>query len=259
MKPSKRCAQALATLSQAGRLPNFGDDDGGRVIVSPCGSVPPASPRPVGRIYSMVSKDSQLFYRRRPARCLDCGSWPCGRAEHPTHYRRSPEADRFRYLSATSAPNATASAALRPTTRFRWMAAIKLNPKALSLGRTCLKPSSSAGMLPNPSTSSPAVITVRPPHPPSLGLRPQIRFWLVRDLVTGDRPTTRDRRGASTTSKSTGTFWRSTTRSFCLQLATIGPNQSSHRTGPQSMAKRNPPSSGASVPKLSCPPNSLCC
>ena len=177
----------------------------------------------------MVVHGLPTLYRRRPARCLDCGSWPCGRAEHPTHYRRSPEADRFRYLSATSAPNATASAALRPTTRFRWMAAIKLNPKALSLGPTCLKPSSSAGMLTESFDLFAGHHNGYAPvihHRWVFGLKNPDSGWsAISSPATG--PPTRDRRGASTTSKSTGTFWRNTTWSFCLQLATIGPNQSS--------------------------------
>jgi hypothetical protein len=58
--------EALATLNQAGRLPNFGDDDGGHVVVSPRPriSAPPHST--VGGIYTMTNSHSQLFIDAGP-------------------------------------------------------------------------------------------------------------------------------------------------------------------------------------------------
>ena len=58
--------EALAILSQAGRLPNFGDDDGGRVIVAPSRVRAPAPTRPVGGIYTMTGWHSQLFIDAGP-------------------------------------------------------------------------------------------------------------------------------------------------------------------------------------------------
>ena len=87
--------EALAALSQAGRPPNFGDDDGGRLIGSPAFSasprprVPaslgprvPGSParplvpspaQPVGGIYSMTGPRTQLFIDAGPQGAFTAG------------------------------------------------------------------------------------------------------------------------------------------------------------------------------------------
>jgi len=69
----EKMSEALAALSQAGRLPNFGDDDGGRVIVSPRLRVSASPPLTVGGIYTMTSADSQLFIDAGPQGVLTAG------------------------------------------------------------------------------------------------------------------------------------------------------------------------------------------
>jgi hypothetical protein len=69
-----RMTEALAALSQAGRPPNFGDDDGGHVIdggraLARAG----LQAGTVGGIYTMVSADSQLFIDAGPQGALTAG------------------------------------------------------------------------------------------------------------------------------------------------------------------------------------------
>jgi hypothetical protein len=74
----EKMSEALAALSQAGRLPNFGDDDGGRVLVGQDSS--PAADVHVGPfalpsagIYSMTDSRSQLFIDAGPQGALTAG------------------------------------------------------------------------------------------------------------------------------------------------------------------------------------------
>jgi hypothetical protein len=69
----EKMSDALSILSQAGRLPNFGDDDGGRVIVSPPRPLAPSPARSVGGIYTMTSADSKLFIDAGPHGALAAG------------------------------------------------------------------------------------------------------------------------------------------------------------------------------------------
>jgi hypothetical protein len=69
----EKMSEALAALSHAGRPPNFGDDDGGRVIVSPCRRVAVSPRRSIGGIYSMASGNSQLFIDAGPHGALTAG------------------------------------------------------------------------------------------------------------------------------------------------------------------------------------------
>jgi len=69
----EKMTEAIAALSQAGRLPNFGDDDGGRVIVSPPLARAPSPAQPVGGIYSMIDRQSQLFIDAGPQGALTGG------------------------------------------------------------------------------------------------------------------------------------------------------------------------------------------
>jgi hypothetical protein len=64
---------ALAVLSQAGRPPNFGDDDGGRVIGPPRSLIEPAPARTVGGIYSMTGERSQFFIDAGPQGAFTAG------------------------------------------------------------------------------------------------------------------------------------------------------------------------------------------
>jgi|HubBroStandDraft_1064217.scaffolds.fasta_scaffold04321_3 hypothetical protein len=65
--------EALAALSQTGRPPNFGDDDGGRVIGSPPRPLAPSPPHPVGGIHIMTDQHSQLFIDAGPQGALTAG------------------------------------------------------------------------------------------------------------------------------------------------------------------------------------------
>jgi hypothetical protein len=73
----EKMTEALSVLSQAGRPPNFGDDDGGRVIGSPPSPLAPAPPRSVALpstgIYAMTSQHSQLFIDAGPQGALTAG------------------------------------------------------------------------------------------------------------------------------------------------------------------------------------------
>jgi hypothetical protein len=69
----EKMREALAVLSQAGRPPNFGDDDGGRVIVSPRLRVPASPPLTVGGIHIMTDPQSQLFIDAGPQGALTAG------------------------------------------------------------------------------------------------------------------------------------------------------------------------------------------
>ena len=69
----EKMTEALSALSQAGRLPNFGDDDGGRVIVSPCRRVPAPPLHSIGGIHIMTGRHSQLFIDAGPQGALNAG------------------------------------------------------------------------------------------------------------------------------------------------------------------------------------------
>jgi len=73
----EKMSAALAVLSQAGRAPNFGDDDGGRVIGSPARPLVPSPPRsvdlPSAGIYAMTDSNSQLFIDAGPHGGLTAG------------------------------------------------------------------------------------------------------------------------------------------------------------------------------------------
>ena len=65
--------EALSALTQAGRLPNFGDDDGGRVIASPRLRVSASPALTVGGIHIMTDAQSQLFIDAGPPGALTAG------------------------------------------------------------------------------------------------------------------------------------------------------------------------------------------
>lgn len=73
----EKAAEALASLSQAGRTPNFGDDDGGRVLGGQASAR--AGPQsgsvalPSAGIYAMTSANSQLFIDAGPHGALSGG------------------------------------------------------------------------------------------------------------------------------------------------------------------------------------------
>jgi hypothetical protein len=69
----QKMSDALAAISQTGRPPNFGDDDGGRVIVWPPRPRAFSPVQPVGGIYSMTGRNSQLFIDAGPQGVLTAG------------------------------------------------------------------------------------------------------------------------------------------------------------------------------------------
>ncbi|MGD0359273.1 MAG: alginate lyase family protein [Bryobacteraceae bacterium] len=72
-----RMSDALAAISQAGRPPNFGDDDGGHVIggqaLAASGPQSGSLALPSAGIYSMTSQNSQLFIDAGPQGALTGG------------------------------------------------------------------------------------------------------------------------------------------------------------------------------------------
>ena len=179
----RKMTEALAAISQAGRPPNFGDDDGGRVIGSP---VRPSAQclksivLPSTGIYAMTSPGAQLFIDAGPMGALAGGHGHAdalsiqlvigGRPvliDPGTFCYTCPERNRFRSTAAhntlqidgrdqavPAGPFAWAS--LPETTVDRWYTAESFDLFAGHHGS----------------------------HQRSVfGLKS--RFWLVRDLVTG--------------------------------------------------------------------------
>jgi hypothetical protein len=129
----EKMSAALSALSQAGRLPNFGDDDGGRVIVSPRPPVSASPTHSVGGIYSMTGRHSQLFIDAGPQGALTAGH---GHADalsiqliiggHPvlidpgTFCYVCPERARFRGTAAHNTLQVDGRDQARPDGPFAW-------------------------------------------------------------------------------------------------------------------------------------------
>jgi len=64
---------AIAALSQSGRLPNFGDDDGGRVLVSPRSQVSAPPGLTPGGIHIMTGPRSKLYIDAGPQGAFTAG------------------------------------------------------------------------------------------------------------------------------------------------------------------------------------------
>ena len=176
---------ALAILSQAGRLPNFGDDDGGRVIVSQARPLPRSPARPVGGIYSMTGGRAQLFIRATPqagghshADALSIQLIADGRPvliDAGTFCYVCPERDRFRGTAAHNTLQVDGRDQAQPNGPFAWT---NLPETTVDQWHTSETFDFFAGH-----------------HD---GYRPLIhnrwvfslksRFWLIRDLVTEPRP-----------------------------------------------------------------------
>jgi hypothetical protein len=69
----EKMTEALATLSQSGRLPNFGDDDGGHVIGGRALARAGLQSGTVGGIYTMTSANSKLFIDAGPQGAFSAG------------------------------------------------------------------------------------------------------------------------------------------------------------------------------------------
>jgi hypothetical protein len=129
----EKMSEALSALSQAGRLPNFGDDDGGRVIISPARPLAPSPAQPVGGIYSMTSNRSQLFIDAGPHGALAAGhshadalSIQLITAGRPilidpgTFCYVCPERDRFRGTAAHNTLQVDGRDQAKPNGPFAW-------------------------------------------------------------------------------------------------------------------------------------------
>ena len=173
---------ALAILSQAGRLPNFGDDDGGHVIVSARPSVSGSPCRPVGGIYVL---NKQLFIRAGEPPPLGAGhshadalSIQLIRDGRPilidpgTYCYVCPERDRFRGTAAHNTLTVDGRDQATPDGPFGWT-----NLSEAVVDRWHATDAFSFFAAHHHGYDS---IT----HQRwVIGLRSQ--FWLVRDLVTG--------------------------------------------------------------------------
>ncbi len=129
----EKMSDALAALSQAGRPPNFGDDDGGRVIVSPRLRVSASPPLTVGGIYTMTDPPSQLFIDAGPQGALTAGHGhadalsiqliTAGRPvliDPGTFCYVCPERDRFRGTAAHNTLQVDGRDQAQPNGPFAW-------------------------------------------------------------------------------------------------------------------------------------------
>jgi len=183
-----KMGEALATLSQAGRPPNFGDDDGGRVIGSPARPLAPSPAQPVGGIYTMTSPPYQLFIDAGPQGALTAGHGhadalsiqliTAGRPvliDPGTFCYVCPERDRFRGTAAHNTLQVEGRDQAQPNGPFAWTGMPETTVDRWHTGETCdLFAGHHNGYAP--------VIHQRW----VFGLKS--KFWLVRDVVTEPRP-----------------------------------------------------------------------
>ena len=176
---------ALAALSQAGRPPNFGDDDGGRVIRSPARPLAPSPARPVGGIYSMTDPRSQLFIDAGPQGAFSAGHGHAdalsiqlitdGRPvliDPGTFCYVCPERDRFRGTAAHNTLQVDGRDQAQPKGPFAWT---NLPETTVDRWHT----SETVDLFAGQHNGYYPVIH----HRWVFGLKS--KFWLVRDLVSG--------------------------------------------------------------------------
>ena len=176
---------ALAVLSQTGRLPNFGDDDGGRVITPPRPRVSASPDLAPGGIYSMTGGHSQLFIDAGPQGVLGAGHGHAdalsiqlitdGRPvliDPGTFCYVLPERDRFRGTAAHNTLQLDGRDQAQPNGPFAWTGLPEVTVDHWHAGDTF---SFFAG---HHDGYRPAIH-----HRAVFGLKD--KFWLVRDLVTG--------------------------------------------------------------------------
>jgi hypothetical protein len=186
----EKMTEALAALSQAGRPPNFGDDDGGRVIVGRDSS--PAADVHVGSlalasagIYAMTSDRSQFFIDAGPQGALTAGHGHAdalsiqlitnGRPvliDPGTFCYVCPERDRFRGTAAHNTLQVDGRDQAQPNGPFAWTGMPETTVDRWHSGETF---DFFAG---HHNGYAPVIH-----HRWVFGLKN--KFWLVRDLVTG--------------------------------------------------------------------------
>ena len=178
-------SDALAAITQAGRPPNFGDDDGGRVIVSPPRPLAPSPAQPVGGIYSMTDQHSQFFIDAGPQGALNAGHGHAdalsiqlitnGRPiliDPGTFCYVSPERDRFRGTAAHNTVQVDSRDQAQPNGPFAWTGMPETVVDHWHTGETL-------DFFAGHHNGYQPVIH----HRSVCGLKN--KFWLVRDLVTG--------------------------------------------------------------------------
>ncbi|HLY20542.1 MAG TPA: alginate lyase family protein [Bryobacteraceae bacterium] len=180
---------ALAALSRAGRFPNFGDDDGGRVIAPLPRPLAPTTAQTVGGIYIMSSGDSHLFINAGPPGALTAGHTHAdalsiqlitgGRPvliDPGTFCYVCPERDRFRGTAAHNTLQLDGADQAQPAGPFAWT---NLSETVVDLWYTSPAFDLFAG---RHKSHQRWVFCLKS------GLNATL--WLVRDLVTEPRPST---------------------------------------------------------------------
>ena len=184
----EKMSDALAALSQAGRPPNFGDDDGGRVIGSPPRPLAPSPARsvalPSAGIYTMTSPPSQLFIDAGPQGALTAGHGhadalsiqliTAGRPvliDPGTFCYVCPERDRFRGTAAHNTLQVDGRDQAQPNGPFAWTGMPETTVERWHTGETF-------DLFAGHHNGYHPVIH----HRWVFGLKS--KFWLVRDVVT---------------------------------------------------------------------------
>jgi hypothetical protein len=181
----EKMTEALSALSQSGRPPNFGDDDGGRVIVSPRHRVSASLPRTVGGIHIMTDAHSRLFIDAGPhggltgghghADALSIQLITAGRPiliDPGTFCYVCPERDRFRGTAAHNTLQVDGRDQAQPNGPFAWTGMPETTVDHWYMGETFdVFAGHHNGY--DPVTHYRWVF----------GLKN--KFWLVRDFVTG--------------------------------------------------------------------------
>jgi len=194
----EKMSEALSVLSQAGRPPNFGDDDGGRVLGSPPRPLAPSparSPSPprslaltCAGIYTMTTTGSQLFIDAGPqgvfagghghADALSIQLITDGRPiliDPGTFCYTCPERDRFRGTAAHNTLQVDGRDQAAPAGPFAW---IGMPETAVDLWL----PGETFDLFAGHHNGYAPVIHHRWVFGHKSG------FWLVRDVVTEPRP-----------------------------------------------------------------------
>jgi hypothetical protein len=181
----EKMSDALAVLSQTGRPPNFGDDDGGRVIGSLRRPLAASAAQSVGGIHIITDRNSQLFIDAGPQGALTGGHGHAdalsiqlivaGRPvliDPGTFCYVCPERDRFRGTAAHNTLQVDGRDQAQPNGPFAWTGMPETTVERWHTGETC-------DLFAGHHNGYHPVIH----HRWVFGLKN--KFWLVRDLVAG--------------------------------------------------------------------------
>lgn len=177
--------RTIEKMTDASGLPNFGDDDGGHVVVSPRPRVCASPPGSVGGIYSMASCDTRLFIDAGPQGAFAAGHGHAdalsiqlishGRPiliDPGTYCYVCPERDRFRGTAAHNTLQIDGRDQARSAGPFAWTSLPEITVDRWHTGESL---DFFAG---HHDGYFPAIH-----HRWVIGLKSG--FWLVRDLVSG--------------------------------------------------------------------------